>query len=153
MPEQIDSIVEYFDKQLNPSVFEDTVYQVDYWFHTGETLNRDMLFAFATCGVIWGNGLPRPTFAFDFNFNSAEVQLMGANKDSVKIKHDGVDFVLFKNQEVAKKLQELNSGHIQIVGAPNLNEWMGRQSIQIIIDDIEIEDIVAAPMRSLADLI
>ena len=153
LPEQIDSIVEYFDKQLNPSVFEDTVYQVDYWFHTGETLNRDMLFAFATCGDIWGNGLPRPTFAFDFNFNSAEVQLMGANKDSVKIKHDGVDFVLFKNQEVAKKLQELNSGHIQIVGAPNLNEWMGRQSIQIIIDDIEIEDIVAAPMRSLADLI
>ena len=65
---------------------------------------------------------------------------MGANKDSVKIKHDGVDFIIFKNPEVAKKLQEVKYGHIQIVGAPNLNEWMGRQSIQIIIDDINIVD-------------
>jgi hypothetical protein len=30
---------------------------------------------------------------------------------------------------------------------------MGRQSIQIMIDDIEIEDITAAPIRTLADLI
>ena len=78
---------------------------------------------------------------------------MGANGDSVKIKHDGVDFVIFKNPEVAKKLQELNGGHIQIVGSPNLNEWMGRQSIQIMIDDIEIEDIAAAPVKTLSDLI
>jgi hypothetical protein len=78
---------------------------------------------------------------------------MGANGDSVKIKHDGVDFVIFKNPEVAKKLQEVSCGHIQIVGAPSLNEWMGRQSIQIMIDDIEIEDITAAPIRALADLI
>lgn len=152
-PEKIQPLRDFANSVLNPQIFDDKVFEVDYWFHTGETLNRDMLFAFATCGDIWGNGLPRPVFAFDFNFNRTEVQVMGANSDSVKIKHDGVDFVIFKNPAVAKKLQELSGGHIQIVGSPSLNEWMGRQSIQIMIEDIEIEDITAAPIRSLADLI
>ena len=78
---------------------------------------------------------------------------MGANGDSVKIKHDGVDFVIFKNPEIARKLQEVSNGHIQIVGSPSLNEWMGRQSIQIMIDDINVEDITSAPTRSIVDLI
>ena len=152
-PDKIQPLRDFANSVLNPQIFDDKVFEVDYWFHTGEEINREMLFAFAACGDIWGNGLPRPVFAFDFNFNRTEIQLMGATGDSVKIKHDGVDFVIFKNPEVARKLQEISNGHIQIVGSPSLNEWMGRQSIQIMIDDIDIEDITAAPKRLLADLI
>ena len=152
-PDKIQPLRDFANSVLNPQIFDDKVFEVDYWFHTGEEINREMLFAFAACGDIWGNGLPRPVFAFDFNFNRSEVQVMGANSDSIKIKHDGVDFVMFKNPEVARKLQEISGGHIQVVGSPTLNEWMGRQSIQIMMDDVEIEDITAAPIRSLADLI
>ena len=151
--DKIQPLRDYANSVLNPQIFDDKVFEVDYWFHTGEEINREMLFAFAACGDIWGNGLPRPVFAFDFNFNRTEVQLMGATGDSVKIKHDGIDFVIFKNPEVARKLQEVSNGHIQIVGSPSLNEWMGRQSIQIMIDDINVEDITSAPTRSIADLI
>ena len=153
LPEEVNKVRDYANSTLNPQIFDDKVFEVDYWFHTGEEINREMLFEFASCGDIWGNGLPRPVFAFDFNFNRTEVQLMGANGDSVKIKHDGIDFVIFKNPEVARKLQEVSNGHIQIVGSPSLNEWMGRQSIQIMIDDINVEDITSAPTRSIADLI
>ena len=152
-PDKVQPLRDYANSTLNPQIFDDKVFEVDYWFHTGEEINREMLFAFAACGDIWGNGLPRPVFAFDFNFNRTEVQLMGATGDSIKIKHDGVDFVIFKNPEVARKLQEVSNGHIQIVGSPSLNEWMGRQSIQIMIDDINVEDITSAPTRTLADLI
>ena len=152
-PDKIQPLRDFANSVLNPQIFDDKVFEVDYWFHTGEEINREMLFAFAACGDIWGNGLSRPVFAFDFNFNRSEVQVMGANSDSIKIKHDGVDFVMFKNPEVARKLQEISGGHIQVVGSPSLNEWMGRQSIQIMMDDVEIEDITAAPIRSLADLI
>ena len=152
-PDKIQPLRDFANSVLNPQIFDDKVFEVDYWFHTGESIDKEMLFAFASCGDIWGNGLPRPVFAFDFNFNRSEIQVMGANSDSVKIKHDGIDFVIFKNAEVVRKLQEVSGGHIQIVGSPSLNEWMGRQSVQIMIDDIEIEDITAAPIRSLADLI
>ena len=152
-PDKIQPLRDYANRTLNPQIFDDKVFEVDYWFHTGEIIDKEMLFAFASCGDIWGNGLPRPIFAFDFNFSGADIQVMGASGDSVKIKKDGVDFVAFKDAELVKKLKSINNGHAQIVGAPSLNEWMGRQSIQIMIDDIEIEDITAAPVRNIMDLI
>ena len=151
-PDKVQPLRDYANSTLNPQIFDDKVFEVDYWFHTGQEINKDMLFAFAACDRIWGNSLPRPTFAFDFNFTKADIQVMGANGDSIKIKHNGVDFVIFKNLEVAKKLQEVSDGHVQIVGAPSLNEWMGRQSIQIMMDDIEISA-VKTPVRRLQDLI
>ena len=153
LPEEVNKVRDFANSTLNPQIFDDKVFEVDYWFHTGEEINRDMLHTFAACTDIWGNGLPRPTFAFDFNFKCAEVQIMGATGDSVKIKHDGIDFVVLKNPTVAEKIKGMQSGHVQIVGAPNLNEWMGRCSVQVKVSDIEIEDITAAPIRSLADLI
>lgn len=152
-PDKVQPLRDYANSTLNPQIFDDKVFEVDYWFHTGEEINKEMLFEFAACGDIWGNGLPRPVFAFDFNFNRTEVQLMGATGDSVKIKHDGIDFIIFKNPEVAHRLEEVSSGHIQIVGSPDLHEWMGRQSIQVMINDINVEDITSAPTRSIADLI
>ena len=152
-PEQIQPLRDYANANLDPQIFDDKVFEVDYWFHTGATIDKEMLFEFAACGDIWGNGLPRPIFAFDFNFTAAEIQFMGANGDSVKIKHDGVDFVSFKNSELVNKLKTIKDGHMQIVGAPSLNEWMGRQSIQIMIDDIEVESITATPIRNVVDLI
>ena len=151
-PEQIQPLRDYANANLDPQIFDDKVFEVDYWFHTGAAIDKEMLFEFAACGDIWGNGLPRPIFAFDFNFTAAEIQFMGANGDSVKIKHDGVDFVSFKNSELVNKLKTIKDGHIQIVGAPSLNEWMGRQSIQIMIDDIEVEE-VSVNTRSVLDLI
>ena len=153
LPENVQRLRDYANKTLNPQIFDDKVFEVDYWFHTGEKIDKDMLFDFAACGDIWGNGLPRPIFAFDFNFTPADIQVMGAAGDSVKIKHDGVDFVMFKSAETVKKLLELKNGHVQIVGSPSLNEWMGRRNIQIMIDDLEVEGITATPIRSVVDLI
>lgn len=155
-PDKVQPLRDFANSVLNPQIFDDKVFEVDYWFHTGEELDKNMLFAFAACGDIWGNGLPRPVFAFDFNFESNDVQLMGATGDSIKIKHDGVDFVIFKNSEIAKQIKTLEEGHVRIVGCPSLNEWMGRQNIQIMIDDIEItEKEIVAPIqkRSILDLI
>ena len=139
-PDKIQPLRDYANSTLNPQIFDDKVFEVDYWFHTGEEINRDMLHTFAACTDIWGNGLPRPIFAFDFNFKCAEVQIMGATGDSVKIKHDGVDFVVLKNPTVAEKIKGMQNGHVQIVGAPNLNEWMGRCSVQVMVSDIEITE-------------
>ena len=121
-PEKIQPLRDFANSVLNPQIFDDKVFEVDYWFHTGELINREMLFDFASCGDIWGQGLPRPVFAFDFNYNSSEIQIMGADKSSLKIKHEGIDFVLFKNAELVKKIQSLPKGHVQIVGSPSLNE-------------------------------
>ena len=138
--DKIPLLREYANTRLNQKSFEE-VYEVDYWFHTTENINKSMLFDFASCEFLWGQGIPRPIFAFDFNYTSKDVTIMGTDKSSVKIKYNGIDFVSFKNSELVKKIEECPNGHVQIIGAPSLNEWMGRTSIQIKAEEIEVSEL------------
>ena len=152
--DRVDDIRNYFDTHLDAATFADTVYEVDYWFHTGETLDSEMLYEIASYDDLWGNSIPQPKFAMDINYTSDEIKVMGADGSSLKISHDGIDFVAFKCKDLIAQLQAKESGHITIVGRPQLNEWMGRKSVQVIIDDIEVFDTSsAAATVSVLDLI
>ena len=152
--DQVDDIRNYFDTHLDAATFADTVYEVDYWFHTGETLDSEMLYEIASYDDLWGNSIPQPKFAMDINYTADEIRVMGADGSSLKISHDRIDFVAFKCEDLIAQLQAKESGHITIVGRPQLNEWMGRKSVQIIIDDVEVFDTSsAAATVSILDLI
>lgn len=142
-PEKVQTLRDYANKMINPQIFDDTVFEVDYWFHTGEKIDKEMLFEFASYNDLYGNSIPQPKFAFDINFNSTDVKIMGNNKSSVKITVDGVDFVAFNNTSLVNTLERRTLAHAQIVGRSQLNEWMGKTSIQIMIDDIEITDVLS----------
>ena len=137
---QIDDIRKYFDEHLDAATFTDTVYEVDYWFHTGEEINVSMLKEIASYDDLWGNSIPQPKFAMDINYTADEIRTMGADGSSLKISHDGVDFVAFKCKDLIEELRDHVNGHITIVGRPQLNEWNGKTTVQIMIDDVEIFD-------------
>ena len=65
---------------------------------------------------------------------------MGANKDTVRIDYNGVSFLKFKATDF---LMEMNAQGdeftMEIVGRCNLNEWGGRTTPQIFIDDYDIQ--------------
>lgn len=152
--DQIDDIRKYFDDHFDAATFTDTVYEVDYWFHTGEIIDSEMLFTMASYDDLWGNSIPQPKFAFDINYEASDIRVMGADSSSLKLSHDGVDFVAFKCKDLITQLQAKENGHITIVGRPQINEWMGRKSVQIIIDDVEVFDTSsAAATVSILDLI
>ena len=56
------------------------------------------------------------------------IMAMGTNKDSMKISYNGIDYVKFKDP--SKKLT--------IYGRANLNDWMGKKSVQVFITDYEL---------------
>lgn len=156
-PEHLNDLVAYGDKMLNADDFRKKVYEVDYWFRADDTVDAAMLMEFAEAEKLWGQGIPRPLFAFTFNVNASDVYFMGADKNSIKIKKDGVDFVLFKNSDIANEFAT-RRGEIglTIIGAPSLNEFRGTKNVQIMIDNIELGDAWAeTPKESLsfADLI
>ena len=63
---------------------------------------------------------------------------MGANKDSVKISYNGIDYVRFKDSDFAMKVLENKTQKLTIYGRANLNYWGGRTSIQVFVDDYEL---------------
>ena len=138
LPEQIESIRQYFDTHLNAKVFDDVVYEVDYWFHTGEPIDEQMLLEMASYDNLWGNSIPQPKFAIDLNYSSRDIKVMGADSSSLKISTDKVDFVAFKCKDLINELQQQESGHITIIGRPQINEWNGKKRLQMMIDDIDV---------------
>ena len=138
LPEQIESIRQYFDTHLNAKVFDDVVYEVDYWFHTGESIDEQMLLEMASYDNLWGNSIPQPKFAIDLNYSSRDIKVMGADSSSLKISTDKVDFVAFKCKDLINELQQQESGHITIIGRPQINEWNGKKRLQMMIDDIDV---------------
>lgn len=140
-PEQVQQLRDYANEKLDSTSFNDKVYEVDYWFHTGETVNYNMLMEFANYDYLYGNAIPQPKFCIDANFSAADTMLMGADKSSVKITIDGVSCVAFKDPDLAAQINAMpNGGHATIIGRPQINEWMGRKSVQLMIDDIELAD-------------
>lgn len=149
--DKIDALREYAETHLNKDVFESDAYEVDYWFKDNNVPTDKIysaLMEFASAEKIWGNGIPRPLFAFNVPFQlGTNVWVMGTKEDSVKIHTDVIDFVSFKDVKLIGLLEAKSSGVITIVGSPSVNEWKGRKSIQVIIDDafISDEEQVAAP--------
>ena len=136
-PENIKEVEKYFDENLTEEDFIDLI-EVDYYFQKNELIDVGMLYDIANHDYLWGSGLPQPKLAFDIRFTSRDIKVMGKDKSSVKIKKDNVDFVLFKDVEFIEKLSKLDNGTLTVVGRPQINEWMGRVSIQLLIDEVEI---------------
>ena len=136
-PENIKKVEKYFDENLTEEDFIDLI-EVDYYFQKNELIDVGMLYDIANHDYLWGSGLPQPKLAFDIRFTSRDIKVMGKDKSSVKIKKDNVDFVLFKDAEFIEELSKLDNGTLTVVGRPQINEWMGRVSIQLLIDEVEI---------------
>lgn len=145
-PNQVDALRNYAAAHINTSSFEDDCYEVDYEFKPQDlclNFTKEILADFGRADHLWGNGIPRPLFAFNLPFNYNEIQLMGADKTSMKIHYPaGIDFVSFKNEQLINELSEAQTGMITIIGSPTINEWRGSETVQIIIDDAIIYKII-----------
>ena len=65
---------------------------------------------------------------------------MGSNMDTLKIESNGMAFLKFHAKDLIDEIKELSGAFIMdIVGRANLNEWGGRITPQIFIDDYEIK--------------
>lgn len=153
--EQIEHLKEYSNSHLLPSAF-DLVYEVDYWFHTGERIDANMLMTLAEYDWLWGNSIPQPKFAFSLTITKDQIRFMGKDNSSIKISVDGVDFVCFGNEELNRLIHEASGNtfiHLDFVGRAQINEWMGHRKVQVIIDDFTVFNQQSAPKIALTDLI
>ena len=151
-PEEIQKVRDYANEHLKPASFEE-VYQVDYWFDGSHPVDYDMLMAFAKYKNLWGNSIPQPKFAFSGHYNKKDIFVMGKDKSSLKINAGEISFIAFKANNIIDELVEQDEGTYLIVGRPQLNEYGGTVSIQIMIDDISLNVPVAQTPKSLLDLI
>ena len=92
-------------------------------------------------GYIWSNQNDEPTLYIDnIILSTNEIQIIGANRDTVKFTKNGITYIKFKANELIDELFGMKDIIMKIVGRCNINEWNGIKNPQIIIDDYEIID-------------
>ena len=101
------------------------------------------LFGFADeWDFLWNNKFVKPVFNIDsICINSKDIQTMGKDKNTIKFKKDGIEFIKFKVTEDEKAELFLNEDKDLVLNTIcNLttNEWHGRITLQAVIEIMEI---------------
>lgn len=94
---------------------------------------------------LWGKELDKPKFyIYNIKVNSKDIKLMGKKQDTLKIILDKYEIMFFKlstDQIEQFKLGLNKSLNINLIGTLNINEWRGKKTNQIYVEDFEVTEI------------
>ena len=121
---KIDSLLNYANNELSADDFENC-YTVDY------------ILELASHPEYFGNHIDEIKVVIK-NISLACIMAMGANKDSMKISCNGIDYVRFKDMDFVDTVMNNRMDKLTVYGRVNLNTFAGRTSIQVFIDDYEL---------------
>ena len=121
--------------------FKSNYFEVDFARHA---LDKDLallvvdLDKYTDC---WSQNNPQPLiYVNGLHITKKDVQIMGKNKDTIKIMRNGVAYMKFFAKELIQQFNEIDGDiKVELVGKANLNEWNGTVTPQIFIDQIEVE--------------
>lgn len=131
----------YANDALKGIDFGENVYDVNFVRDSKAADLYGLVMELGGAGAIWGQGNPQPLInVHSMMVNPANIRIMGSNQDTVKIDVDGMSYIKFHAKDLIEELKEHKEPFMmEIVGKPNLNEWMGRITPQMFIEDYEIK--------------
>ena len=132
---KLDSLIEFANKKLKAEDFENC-YLVDYVLEASDYID-ELIGSLASHPEYFGNHIEEIKLVIK-DIPLMNVMPMGANKDSMKISYNGIDYVRFKDADFVEEIMNDRTSKLTVYGRGNLNEFMGRKSVQVFIDDYEL---------------
>lgn len=118
----------------------DNCYLVDKAYDNGA--NAYDIMAVSELNRYWSRGFDKPLFYIKLNLNSADVDVIGQNRNTIRIKKNGITYIKFKcTPEEIKGLENLTISGAELVGHFSVNEYYNNLYPQVIIENIEFAGI------------
>lgn len=137
----LDVFHEHTNRELANIDFGEDVYDVNFMRTAADKDVTNIIFDVGVHEDVWGTQNPEPRiFISDINFNLGDVQIMGKNKDTLKIEKFGVSYMKFHAKDLIEELKQHNQIKMNIVGKANVNEYFGNVTPQIFIESYEVLD-------------
>lgn len=132
---RMNALLNYANTNLKEEDFENC-YLVDYVLDARENY-YDLLYTLAAHPEYFGNHIDEIKIIMK-SVSLENIMVMGANKDSIKISYNGIDYVRFKDTDFIDKVCNNRMAELNILIRLNLNSFMGKTSVQGFIDDYEL---------------
>lgn len=137
----IDKLMEYSNSILADVNFNEDYYDVNFVRFAADKDIPDIILELGSRPDIWGQNNKEPyIYVSDINLKKSDIQVIGARKDTLKFEKFGVTYIKFFAKELIAELEEYDEIKMEIVGKANVNEWGGRVTPQIMIENYEIKD-------------
>lgn len=137
----LDKFISYANENLNLEDFKDNFYIVNFMRSANDNDIKDMVKDVSKYKDIWSQECSEPLiYIHDINITNNEIQIIGANKDTLKFSKNDITYIKFHAKDLINELINLNNIKLNIVGRGNLNYWNGNTIPQIFIDDYEVID-------------
>lgn len=125
----------YANTKLNSSDFENC-YLVDYALDASDDIS-ELLTSLASHPEYFGNHIDEIKLVVK-NIPLGNVIAMGANKDSMKISYNNIDYVRFKDLNFVESIFGNRMKTLTVFGRCSLNSFMGKTTTQFIVEDYEL---------------
>ena len=134
---------EYANNALANIDFGENVYDINFDRTPTSADLKQLITALGEAGGIWGQGNPEPIIHIsNIRINRSDIRIMGSNLDTIKIEIGGIALMKFHAKDLISELDNtMGSIELEVVGRANLNEWGGRITPQLFIDDYEIKEV------------
>ena len=139
-----DKLLSYSNEKLDDNAFA-KCYTVDYILDGRENINP-LLESLAEHPEFFGNHIDEIKVVIK-NISLASVMAMGANKDSMKINFNNIDYVRFKDATFTEEVFSNRMKTLTVYGRVNLNTFAGRTTTQVFIDDYDFDDAQEDPHK------
>lgn len=132
----IDKLLEYADAHIDLDGLE-TVSVVDYVLDNRNASTFPLLWNIAHSLRYFGNGLDDPLVVLT-NFSAKNFQVMGKDMSTVKINHNHVDLIRFKDLDFVDQIENAPPGTtLTVMGKLSINYFNGNEYLQLKPEIVE----------------
>ena len=138
----IEKLNNYANEKLANINFNEGFYEADFICKGNYTNLKDLIIDLDRGRKFYGQGNKEPVIIIeDITLQPNSYQIIGKNSDTLKFEFNGITYIKFKATELIEELKK-KSGKLSITvaGKGNINEWGGRTTPQILIDEIEFKE-------------
>lgn len=141
-PENLIQANEIINEQLK-DMEQDGAHEVDFILKS-KKITKKFIDVLCKQQDLWGYKVEEPLIAIEaIEINSDEIYLNGKTSKTIKFNYKNIDYVKFFSSE--EEWESLTSKGecliINLVGRCSINEYNGKKSHQIIIEDLEVSDV------------
>lgn len=131
----------YANEKLKDIDFGENCYDVNFVRGAAAGDLPNIIEDLANYDGIWGQNNSEPLiYIKDLNISKSDIAIIGKNQDTVRFEKYGITYLKFHAKDLIEQLSEMSGDmKIEVVGKANLNEWAGRTTPQIMIEDIEFK--------------
>lgn len=135
---KLPDLINYMNTHFKSDAFANC-YVVDFILNAATSSTPIVLNTIASHPDFYGNGIDEPRFIIK-GISLADIFVMGANQDSIKITQNGVSYIKFKDTDFIDQVHANRLQTLTVYGRASQNVFRGQTSLQVIIDDYEFSE-------------